>query len=154
MIALLLALLIGVIAGLRTFTAPAAVSWAAHLGWLPLGNSVLAFLGSVWAVAILTVMVLVETVVDQLPSTASRTVSMQFGGRLVSAAIAGAAIAAPEGLLIVGGIAGIVGAIIGTLGGHAARTRLAALLGSDSPAGFIEDVIAIGVAILVVIELR
>ena len=32
MIVLLLALLIGVVAGLRTFTAPAAVSWAAYLG--------------------------------------------------------------------------------------------------------------------------
>ena len=31
----LLALLIGVVAGLRAMTAPAAVSWAAYLGWLP-----------------------------------------------------------------------------------------------------------------------
>jgi len=31
-IAYLLALLIGILAGLRTMTAPAAVSWAAHLG--------------------------------------------------------------------------------------------------------------------------
>jgi len=30
--AYLLALLIGIVAGLRTMTAPAAVSWAAHLG--------------------------------------------------------------------------------------------------------------------------
>jgi uncharacterized membrane protein len=30
MIILLLALLIGVVAGRRTFTAPAAISWAAH----------------------------------------------------------------------------------------------------------------------------
>ncbi|WP_425993766.1 hypothetical protein [Caulobacter sp. DWR1-3-2b1] len=34
----LLALLIGVVAGLRAMTAPAAISWAAHLGWLPLGR--------------------------------------------------------------------------------------------------------------------
>ena len=153
MIALLLALLIGVIAGLRTFTAPAAVSWAAHLGWLPLGNSVLAFLGSIWAVAILTAMVLVESVVDQLPSTASRTVPIQFGGRLASAAITGSAIGAPVGLLIVAGIAGIIGAIMGTIGGHAARARLAELLRADAPAGFIEDVVAIVGAILIVIEL-
>ena len=30
------ALLIGVVAGLRAMTAPAAVSWATRLGWLPL----------------------------------------------------------------------------------------------------------------------
>ena len=35
----LLALLIGVVAGLRAMTAPAAVSWAAYLGWLPLADS-------------------------------------------------------------------------------------------------------------------
>jgi uncharacterized membrane protein len=42
---LLLALLIGVVAGLRTFAAPAATSWAAHLGWLQLGATPLAFMG-------------------------------------------------------------------------------------------------------------
>ena len=39
------AFLIGVIAGLRSLTAPAAVSWAARLGWLHLDNTWLAFLG-------------------------------------------------------------------------------------------------------------
>jgi uncharacterized membrane protein len=42
----LLALLIGVVAGLRTMTAPAAVSWAAHLGGLPLQGTPLAFMGA------------------------------------------------------------------------------------------------------------
>ena len=42
MIVLLLALLIGGVAGLRTFTAPAVVSWAAYLGWLPLAGTPLA----------------------------------------------------------------------------------------------------------------
>jgi len=153
MTVLLLALLIGVVAGLRTFTAPAAVSWAAYLGRLPLDNTALAFLGSIWAVVILTVMVCVETVVDQLPSTASRTVPVQFAGRIVTAAVAGAAIAAPPGLLIAGGIAGIVGAVIGTLGGHAARLKLAAALRNDAPAGFTEDAVAIAGALLIVMAL-
>ena len=154
MIAALLALLIGVIAGLRTFTAPAAVSWAAYLGWLPLGNTALAFLGSIWAVAILTAMVCVETVVDQLPSTPSRTVPVQFAGRVVTAAISGAAIAAPAGLLIVGGVAAIVGAVIGTLGGHAARIKLATALRNGAAAGFIEDAVAILGAILIVLAVK
>ena len=154
MIIALLALLIGVVAGLRTFTAPAAVSWAAYLGWLPLENTAFAFLGSVWAVGILTVMVIVESVVDQLPSTASRTVPVQFGGRVVTAALSGAAIAAPTGSEIAGGIAGIVGAVIGTYGGHAARTKLAAAFRKDAPAGFIEDAVAILAAIVIVMVLR
>jgi len=40
-----LALLIGMVAGLRSMTAPAVVSWAARLGWLHLENTRLAFLG-------------------------------------------------------------------------------------------------------------
>ena len=38
-----LAFLIGVVAGLRAMTAPAAVSWAARLGWLNLQGTPLAF---------------------------------------------------------------------------------------------------------------
>ena len=56
MIILLLALLIGAVAGLRTFTAPTAVSWAAHLGWLSLGGGPLAFLGFAWTPWILTLL--------------------------------------------------------------------------------------------------
>jgi hypothetical protein len=36
---------IGIIAGLRSLTAPAVVSWAARLGWLNLSGSWLSFLG-------------------------------------------------------------------------------------------------------------
>jgi uncharacterized membrane protein len=154
MILLLLALLIGVIAGLRTFTAPAAISWAAHIGWLPLAGTPLAFMGSIWAAAILTVLALVELVIDQLPSAPSRKAPGGFGARIVSGALSGAALGAPSGWLIAAGIAGIVGAVIGTLGGYAARARLAAAFGKDIPAAFIEDAVAIVVAILVVMVMR
>jgi uncharacterized membrane protein len=154
MIVYVLAFLIGVLAGLRTFTAPAAASWAAHLGWLPLAGTPLAFMGSVWAAGILTLMAFVEFVTDQLPTTPSRTVPMQFGARIVMAAVAGAAIGAPSGLLIGGGIVGIVGAVIGTYGGSAARARLAAAFRKDRPAAFIEDAVAIAVAILVVLVIK
>jgi hypothetical protein len=50
----LLALLIGVIAGLRSMTAPAAVALATYLGRLDLSGSWLAFFGNVWARWILT----------------------------------------------------------------------------------------------------
>jgi uncharacterized membrane protein len=46
-------------------------------------------------------------------------------------------------------VAGAVGALIGTLGGHALRARLAAAFGSDRPAAFIEDAVAVGGALLV-----
>ncbi len=146
----LLALLIGVIAGLRTMTAPTAVSWAAWLGWLELADTPLAFLASPWAVGILTVLALGEFVADQLPSTGSRKGPAQFGARILSGALCGAAIGASAGMLAPGAVAGIVGAVIGTLGGAAFRTRLAAAFGRDLPAALIEDAIAIGGAFLIV----
>jgi uncharacterized membrane protein len=154
MIILLTALLIGVVGGLRTFTAPAAVSWAAHLGWLPVGSTFLAFMGYAWTPWILTLLALVELVIDQLPSAPSRKAPGGFGARIVSGALSGAAIVAPVGWLVVGGIAGIVGAVIGTLAGYAARAKLATAFGKDMPAAFIEDAVAILAAIVIVIVAR
>jgi len=64
---------IGVVAGLRSLTAPAVVAWAANLGWINLHNSPLAFMGSKWTVVIFTALAVVELVADQLPSTPART---------------------------------------------------------------------------------
>jgi uncharacterized membrane protein len=150
----LLALLIGIIAGLRAMSAPAAVAWAAHLGWLNLEGSWLAFLGNVWTRWILTLLALVELVTDQLPSTPSRTVPVQFGTRILTGALSGAAVGTAGGSWVGGLVAGGVGAVIGTLGGRAVRARLAAAFGSDRPAAFIEDAVAIGGALLIGVALR
>ncbi len=144
-----LAFLIGVIAGLRAMTAPAAVAWAARLGGLKLESTSLAFLGYALTPWIFTALALVELVTDQLPTTPSRTVPIQFGTRIVVGALTGAAIGSSSGALLVGAIAGIVGAIVGTLGGRAGRAKLAAAFGSDRPAALIEDAIAIGGAVLI-----
>ena len=149
----LLALLIGIVAGLRTMTAPAAVSWAAYLGWLPLQNTPLAFLGYVAVPYIFTLLAIGELVADQLPKTPSRKVPVQFGGRIVSGALCGAAIGAAAGTLGGGLVAGIIGAVIGTLGGAEARGRLARAFGRDMPAALIEDVVAILGAYLIVVSI-
>ncbi|HTQ33765.1 MAG TPA: DUF4126 family protein [Stellaceae bacterium] len=145
----LAALLIGIAAGLRTFTAPAAVSWAAHIDRLPLQGSWLAFLGAATAAYILTLLAVIELVFDQLPGTPSRKSPTGFTARLVSGAISGAAIGAGSGVWIGGLVAGIIGAVIGTFGGYAIRMRLAALFGRDRTAAIIEDIVAVGGAILV-----
>ncbi|RPJ53137.1 MAG: DUF4126 family protein [Acidobacteria bacterium] len=150
----LLALLIGMVAGLRAMAAPALVSWAAHLGWIDLSGTWLAFFGNVWARWILTLMALIELVTDQLPSTPSRTVPLQFGARILMGALSGAAIGAGSGTLVGGLFAGVVGAIVGTFGGHAFRARLAGAFGRDRPAAFIEDAVAIGGAVLIGVALR
>ena len=144
-----LALLIGIVAGLRTFTAPAAISWAAWSGRLALEGWFAVF-GYSWTPWIFTLLALGEFVGDQLPSTPSRTVPMQFGARLLSGAICGAATGWPRAALLGGLLAGIAGAVIGTLGGHAFRRHLAAVFKKDPPAAFIEDAIAIGGAWLIV----
>jgi uncharacterized membrane protein len=145
-----LAVCIGIVAGLRAMTAPAAVSWAAYLGWLDLSGSPLAFLGYTWAPWILTVLAVGELITDQLPSTPSRTVPIQFGTRILSGGLSGAAIAAATGSIVIGALLGVLGAAIGTLGGRAARGALAARFGRDPPAAFIEDAVAILAAFLIV----
>ena len=117
-------------------------------------GSWLAFFGNVWTRWILTTLALVELVVDQLPSTASRTVPVQFGARITTGALSGAAIGAAGGSWVSGLVAGIVGAVIGTLGGRAFRSRLAAAFSRDRPAAFVEDAVAIGGALLIVSSLR
>ena len=124
------------------------------MGWLSLGGGPLAFLGFAWTPWILTLLALVELVIDQLPSAPSRKAPGGFGARIVSGALSGAAIGAPVAWLIVGGIAGIVGAVIGTLGGYAARAKLAFTFRKDLPAAFIEDAVAILAAIIIVLVPR
>lgn len=151
--ALVAPLLIGVIAGLRTATAPAAVSWAARTGWLDLAPTRLAFLGYAFTPWVLTLLALAELVIDQLPTTPSRREPGPFGARILSGALSGAAIGASGGSLFSGMVAGIIGAVIGTVGGHAVRAWLAAAFGSDRPAAFIEDAVAIGGAFLILAAL-
>jgi uncharacterized membrane protein len=146
----LLAFLIGIVAGLRAMTVPAAVSWAARLGVLNLKGTWLAFLGYAWTPWILTLLALGEFVTDQLPSTPNRTVPVQFAGRVVVGAVAGAALLASIGGWIAGALAGAAGAVVGTIGGRAARARLADAFGRDRPAAFLEDAVAIVAAIAIV----
>jgi uncharacterized membrane protein len=150
--AFLLALLLGVTAGLRTFTAPTAVSVAARLGKLDLSGSWLAWLGFAWTPWIFAILAIVELITDQLPSTPSRTVPMQFGARIVAGGLSGAAIGMAHNW-IAGALAGVVGAVVGTLGGSAFRSRLASTFGHDRPAAFIEDAVAYIGAALVVLAL-
>lgn len=118
---LVVALLVGVVSGLRAFMGLAAVSWAARLGSLHLEGTKLAFLGYAATPWIVTLLALGELVTDQLPKTPSRLVPQQFGARLVTGALCGAAVGASGGKLLAGLVLGLVGAALGTLGG--ARDR-------------------------------
>jgi uncharacterized membrane protein len=132
-------------------TAPAMVSWAAHLGWLPLGGTWLAFLGTGWVRWFLTALALLELVTDQLPTTPRRTVPVQFGTRLLTGAVSGAAVAVSGGARAMWGglLAGLVGAIVGTFGGRVVRAKLARAFGNDHPAALAEDAIALAGVLLI-----
>jgi uncharacterized membrane protein len=148
-----LAFLIGVIAGLRSLTAPAVVSWAARLGWLKLENTWLAFLGYAASPYILSVLAIVELIADKLPKTPSRKAPPGFAARLVTGALCGATLGLTGQSPIGGLLAGVAGSIVGTLGGYEFRTRLVkAIGGNDLPIALLEDVIAIGGAFLIVMR--
>jgi uncharacterized membrane protein len=149
---LLLAFLIGVIAGLRSLTAPAVVAWAAHLDWISLRNTPLLFLGSTTVVAVFTLLAVGELVADKLPSAPSRLKPPGMIARVVLGGLSGAAVAGAGGqTILVGAILGIAGGVGGAFAGYQARTSLVkALKVPDLVIALLEDAVAIGGGLLVV----
>lgn len=143
---LALAFAIGLIAGLRSMTAPAAVSWAAHLKWLDLQHSYLAFLGSTVAVYILTAGAIVELVMDKLPKTPSRKEPVGLIARFVLGGLSGAALcAAASQSAVLGAVLGGVGGVAGGFAGYELRKRVVKALNvPDFVVAVIEDAVAIG----------
>jgi uncharacterized membrane protein len=132
--ALLLALGLGFVSGLRTLTPVAAV---------------LLVRGGIWGI-VLAVAAVGEYVWDVLPNTPSRTQAMGLSARVISGAFVGWLIATMhDGSGMFGAIAGIAGAIIGTYAGHAGRLAAIARIGGY-PAAIVEDLLAIGLAAFIV----
>ena len=142
---LALAFGIGVIAGLRALTAPAVVAWAAHLHWINLQGTHLAFVGTIVAVAIFTLAAIGEIVNDKLPKTPPRTATPSLIIRIVMGALAAATLSAGiGGSLWIGALLGGVGAVVGTFGGYYARTGLVKALHSpDFVIALVEDAVAV-----------
>jgi len=127
------ALLLGVVAGLRSLTAPAAL-------YLARGGI---------AGYVLTVAALGELVGDMLPKTPPRTFPPGLIARIASGAFVGWMLCAWHGAApVAGALVGVIGALIGTYGGKAVRLWLIERAGGVASA-LIEDVVAIGLAICV-----
>ena len=143
---LLLAFLIGVVAGLRSLTAPAVVAWAAHKNWLNLQGTFLSFMGSTAALVIFVVLAIGELIADQLPNTPSRTKPPGLIARIVLGGLSGAAVAAAGAQsMAVGAVLGAVGGVAGAFGGYQVRMRLVrALQVPDFVIACLEDAVAIG----------
>ena len=148
---LLLAFLIGLFAGLRSLTPPAAVAWAVYLGWLKLARP-LSLIGSLPAVIILSLLAVTEFVVDKLPNAQNRTAPLGLIARIVTGSLTGACVAAGGGKSAFAGAGlGLLGGIVGCFGGYQARVRLVKSLGQpDFNVAVIEDLIAIGGSLFIV----
>jgi uncharacterized membrane protein len=134
MVALLGAFGLGFVAGLRAFTAPAALAFSR--------GPILTAIGVLAA--------LFEYVMDTLPKTPSRTDPRGLIPRIVSGGFCGWVIAAAwGGSAIAGASAGVAGALAGTYGGHAVRLAAIERIGA-LPAALLEDVVAIGLAAFIV----
>jgi uncharacterized membrane protein len=154
MLPIVTAFLLGTVSGLRALTGLAVVSWAAHLGYLHLDQTWLAFLGYAYTPYILTLLALGEIVNDKLPKTPSRTIPPQFITRVVTGSLCGIAVGLSTGSMLAGLIAGALGSVVGTLAGARARAFGAKLFGRDLPAALVEDLVAIVLAVSAVSLLK
>jgi uncharacterized membrane protein len=149
---LILAFFIGVLAGLRSMTAPAVTAWAARFGWLSL-QTPLSWLGSLPAVILFTLGALAELVADKLPRTPSRTAATGLIARILTGGLSGAALyyAGSNQGYWPGAILGAVGGVVGCFAGYQARTKLVKALGTpDYVVAVLEDLVAIGGSLFVV----
>ena len=131
-------------------SAPALVSWCAHLGHLRLEGSALAFLGRAPAVAVLTLGAVGELIADKLPWIPSRIMAGPLIFRFVAGAVCGSALfISSRHSPAVGMALGGVGAIAGAFGGYHARRALVLKAGvPDLVVALLEDAVAIGLALL------
>jgi len=143
---------IGVVAGLRSLLAPAAVAWAAHLGWLHLQGTALGFMGSKVALIIFSLLAIGELIGDKLPKTPRRTAVAPLIARMITGGLCGACISVSSSQsLAIGAVPGAIGAVAGAFAGYEIRKRLVTQL--KVPDLFIalpEDLIAISLALFLV----
>jgi uncharacterized membrane protein len=148
---LILAFLIGVIAGLRALT-PLAVVACAGFWHRFLQGTPLSFMGRLPAAIVFTALALLELYADQLPSTPSRLAPAGLITRVVTGGLSGGCLAVAGAQSIAFGcVLGAVGGVVGAFAGYYARTGVVkALKVADLPIALLEDAIAIGGAIFIV----
>lgn len=142
---------IGVVAGLRSMLAPAVVAWAAHLGWLHLENSPLAFMGSKISLVVLSLAAIGELIADKLPRTPRRTAVAPLLARAMTGGLCGACLCVTVGYSLgLGIVLGAAGAIAGAFAGYELRRRLVGLGVKDFVVALGEDLFAVALALFLV----
>lgn len=140
--------IIGIISGLRSFTAPALVSRAAHRGDLDLEGTHLSLLDSNKTTKTLAVLAAGELVGDKLSVMPKRTSPGPLLARIASGGLCGAAIStAKYRPAFMGAVAGALGALVGSFAGYQIRRSITHNTSThipDLPVALIEDAIAVG----------
>jgi uncharacterized membrane protein len=131
---LVVALLFGIVAGMRTLMAPA-----------------IFFLvrGPLWAGIVFAVLEIGELIGDKLPNAPARIGPLMVAGRILSGAIVGWFVGNPAGQPVACVALGVVGALIGTYGGYALRMKAIPSLGGIQ-SGLVEDTTALILGIVAV----
>ena len=139
-------LVLGVVTGMRTMTAIAAVCWAAWFTWLPEAGWAMWTTYLVSAI-VFSVMALGEYYGDTLVRTPSRKAPGPALARVVFGGLVGALAARAIAEPLAGGIlTGVIGAAIGTWGGYAARRWGTGKVGKDLPVALAESAFAVALA--------
>ncbi|UFH56656.1 DUF4126 family protein [Spirosoma sp. KNUC1025] len=140
---------IGLVAGMRSMTAPALVSYKLSHSTTSLpSDSRLHFLASPRATTILGIMAGGELIGDKLPNTPDRTAQPQLWGRIGSGALSGAALTEADGQPAeYGAVFGAIGAAAGTFAFFYLRQWLTHEKDLPDPlVALAEDALAIGTA--------
>ena len=136
---------IGFVAGLRSMTACAALSWAAsqrrtRVTWIPDGPG---------ARSLVTALALAEMAGDKMPFAPDRRIPPSVIARLAIGVAGGHALAGPNVTTRNAALAGMAGAIAGTLLGRGARGGTTRSVPGVAR-GLTEDVVAAGLATVLV----
>jgi uncharacterized membrane protein len=141
---------IGFASGLRSFTPLALVAWVALWGWMPLGGSRLAFIGTVAGAIAVSFLAMAELIGDKLPITPSRLSPGPLGARIVTSGLAVSAICVGLGRnLMLGILCGVLSAVAGAFCGfHARRALVNHFRVRDWIVAILEDLTTIGLVLV------
>ncbi len=128
-------------------TAIAVLCWFAWLQLLPQHGWAF-WVGSLVSVIVFSIAAVGEYIGDTLPQTPSRTGALGLSARIIFGALVGALAARGVFEPVAGGVIfGVMGALIGTYGGHRVRIYWSKALGKDLPVALTESAIALGLAV-------
>lgn len=141
-------ILMGAVAGARSMTPLAAVSLAAGAHRLPRGNGAPPVIARPWAMAGALALAVGELFGDKMKTAPDRIVVAGLAARLVTGAVAGAALAPKEDRAVAAAV-GAIAAVAASYVTFAARMKALRRYG-QTKSGLVEDAIVVASALAIV----